>query len=127
MQHTDIGRNLSSFYETAFNTGMSAMNCIQDYTEKMVNLSIEQSPWIPEDSRKLISSWVKAYRKGYDDFKVTAVASTEQFKHLNSLLNMGCIGGSFTDAVTEQFKHFNPLFNIENIGESIAKTVKGEK
>jgi hypothetical protein len=121
MNHTEIGRHLSSIYETAFNTGISAMNCIQDYTEKMVNLSIEQSPWIPEENRKLILSWVETYRKGYDDLRG---AMTERFKHFDSLLNMGGIGASFTDAVTEQVTHFNPLFNLQNIEESIAIPVK---
>jgi hypothetical protein len=120
MEHTEIGRHLSSVYETAFNNGISAMNAIQDYTEKMVNLSLEQSPWISEENRKLVLTWVKTYRKGYDGFRV---AVTERFKHLDSLLNMGCIGGSLTDAVTEQFKHFNPLLSMGNIGTSFPDAV----
>jgi hypothetical protein len=120
MEHTDVGRTLSGLYRTTFETGISTMNAIQDYTEKMVNLSLEQSPWIPEENRKLVLTWVKTYRKGYDDFRV---AVTEQFKHLDSLLNMGCIGGSFTDTVTEQFKHFNPLLSMGNIGASFPDAV----
>lgn len=120
MEHRDIVKNLSGLYRTTFDTGISTMNDIQDYTEKMINLSLEQSLWIPEENRKLILSCVKTYRKGYDDFRVIA---TERFRHFDSLLSMGNIGASFTDVV-EQFQHLNPLFNIEDVEESIANTVK---
>lgn len=92
MEHTEIAKQLSGLYHTTFENSINTMNAFQDYTEKVVNLSLEQSPWIPEESRKLILSWVKAYRKGYDDFKV---AATEQYKHLDSLLSMGNIAESF--------------------------------
>lgn len=95
MEQTNIGGQLSGIYKATFENGISTLNAIQDYTEKVVNLSLEQSPWIPEESRKLILSWVKAYKKGFDDFRV---AATEQYKHLDSVLNMGNISESFVNA-----------------------------
>ena len=35
----------------------------------MVNLTIEQSAWLPMDGKKAINEWTEACKKGRDDFK----------------------------------------------------------
>ncbi len=57
------------FQKTAFNNTFSAMVALQDQTEKMVNITIEQSTWLPEDGKKAINEWTDACKKGRDDFK----------------------------------------------------------
>jgi hypothetical protein len=37
----------------------------------MVQTFIDQSPWLPEEGKKAIKDWVKAYQKGREDFKKT--------------------------------------------------------
>jgi hypothetical protein len=46
------------------------MNPLQDQMEKVVSMYPEKAPWFPEEGKKLITDWVKAYKKGRDDFKV---------------------------------------------------------
>ena len=57
------------FQKTAFNNTFGAMVAIQDQTEKMVNLTMEQSAWLPMDGKKAINEWTETYKKGRDDFK----------------------------------------------------------
>ena len=37
----------------------------------MVKRLLDQAPWIPEEGEKTVSEWVKAYKKGREDFKKT--------------------------------------------------------
>jgi hypothetical protein len=45
------------------------MVALQDQTEKMVNITIEQSAWLPRDGKKAINEWTETYKKGRDEFK----------------------------------------------------------
>jgi len=38
----------------------------------MVNMFLEQSPWVPQEGKSAIQDWVKAYKKGRVDFKNSA-------------------------------------------------------
>ncbi|MGD0277469.1 MAG: hypothetical protein ABSB79_15725 [Syntrophales bacterium] len=79
MDYTTMAQQMTSFYKSAIDNSVNAMTIIQESTEKMVNLSLEQSPWFPEEGKKIVNSWMKAYKKGYDDLKV---AADEQYKKL---------------------------------------------
>ena len=35
----------------------------------MVKRLLDQAPWIPEEGEKTVSEWVKAYKKGREDYK----------------------------------------------------------
>ena len=59
-------------YKAMFASGLNIMSTIQDYTERTVYSSLEKSPWLPGDSRVLVEEWLKACRKGYDDFQTGA-------------------------------------------------------
>jgi hypothetical protein len=51
----------------------------------VVKLSLDQSPWLPEEGKKIVNSWMTAYKKGYDDFKV---ATDEQYKKMEALISL---------------------------------------
>jgi hypothetical protein len=42
---------------------------LQDQAERMFNTMIEQTTWLPEESRRVIGEMVGAYKKGRTDFK----------------------------------------------------------
>jgi hypothetical protein len=86
MEQTKIKKQMTSFYKTTYDNTIDAMNTLQDQTEKMVNLSLEQAPWLPEQSKNFVSTWTKAYRKGYDDFKA---AADLQYKKLEAMVIPG--------------------------------------
>ena len=69
METGKIAKQMIDFQKTAFDNTFSAMVALQDQTEKMVNLSIDQSAWLPEDGKKAINQWTAACKKGRDDFK----------------------------------------------------------
>ena len=57
------------FNKAAFDNSFNAMMMLQEQSEKMVNTFLEQASWLPEEGTKAINEWVKAYKKGREDFK----------------------------------------------------------
>ncbi len=86
MEQTKIKQQITGFYKTTYDNSIDAMNKIHDQTEKMVNLSLEKTPWISEQSKNFVSTWTKAYRKGYDDFRA---AADLQYKKFETMLISG--------------------------------------
>jgi hypothetical protein len=75
--YTKTAQQMTGFYRSTIDNSINAMTMIQDGTEKMVSLSLEQSPWFPEEGKKFVNAWMKAYKKGCDDLKA---AVDEQYK-----------------------------------------------
>ena len=84
MEHSGIAQQMTSFYKTAYDNSISAMNTLQEQTEKMVHLTLDQSPWFPEQSKNLVNTWVAAYKKGCDDFKAAAEAQYKKFEAMSN-------------------------------------------
>lgn len=80
-----MAQQMTGFYKSTIDISINAMTMIQEKTEKMVSLSLEQSPWYPEEGKKFVSAWMKASKKGYDDLKV---AADEQYKKLETFVNL---------------------------------------
>jgi len=86
MAHKDkeMAKQINGFFKTTFDSSLKTITLLQEYTEKTINLSLVQSPWFPEEGRKLVSEWLKVYKKGYDDLKV---AADEQYRKLEMLFH----------------------------------------
>ena len=69
MDQKQILKQMIEFNKTTFENSFSALVMLQEQTEKMVNTFIKQAPWLPEDGKKVLENWVKAYKKGRDDYK----------------------------------------------------------
>jgi hypothetical protein len=69
METGKIAKQMIDFQKTAFDNTFGAMVALQDQTEKMVNITIEQSAWLPKEGKKAINEWTEACKKGRDDFK----------------------------------------------------------
>jgi hypothetical protein len=80
MEGEKMAKQMIDFHKATFDNAFSAMVMVQEQTEKMVNSFMEQSTWLPEEGRKVIGEWVKAYKKGRDDFKK---AVDENFKKVD--------------------------------------------
>ena len=72
MDPKQIAKQMMQFNKTAFDNTFDAMTVLQEQTEKMVAMWMDQSPLLPADGKKAINDWLKAYKKGREDFK-TAV------------------------------------------------------
>jgi len=72
MEQGKIAKQMVDFHKTTFDNTFNAMSILQEQTERMVGMFLEQSPWVPEEGRNAIQDWVKAYKKGRSDFKTSA-------------------------------------------------------
>ncbi len=56
-------------YKTTFDSTFDTICTVQDQTEKMMNLFLDNATWLPDEGKKAIIEWGKAYKKGRDDYK----------------------------------------------------------
>lgn len=66
-----IAKQMIDFQKATFNNAYQAVVVLQNQTEKMANTMLDQTVWLPKEGKKAIDEWVKAYKKGREDFKKT--------------------------------------------------------
>ena len=69
MDSSKIAKPMIDFQKTTFDNTFNAMVLLQEQAEAMANTVLDQATWMPEEGRKAINDWVKAYKKGREDFK----------------------------------------------------------
>ena len=69
MTLTTLTKQMLDFQKTTFDTTFNAVIPLQDQTEKMTSSFLDQTPGFPKEARNAINEWVKAYKKGCDDYK----------------------------------------------------------
>jgi predicted aminopeptidase len=69
MDQKAIFKQMIEFQKATFDNSFNAMGMLQEQAERMLNMSLEQATWLPEEGRKAIDEWIKAYKKGREDFK----------------------------------------------------------
>jgi polyhydroxyalkanoate synthesis regulator phasin len=69
MDQKEMVKQMIDFQKSSFDNSFNAMKMVQEQTEKIAGTFVDQTNWIPEDGRKLITQWINAYTKGRDDFK----------------------------------------------------------
>lgn len=84
MDPKQLAKQMVDFNKTAFDNSFDTMSTIQDQTEKMFISMMEQMPFFPEEGKKLVNEWIKAYKKGRDDFKA---AADENFKKVEAFFS----------------------------------------
>jgi hypothetical protein len=71
------------FNKTAFNNTVNVMTLVQEQTERMITLSLEQAALLPKEGKKVMTDWLKAYRQGEETFKK---AVDDSFKTVEAFL-----------------------------------------
>ena len=84
MDQKMIMKQMIDFNKATFDNSFNAMVMLQGQTEKMVNTFIGQATWLPEEGKKVINEWIKAYGKGSEDFKN---AVEENFKKVEDFFS----------------------------------------
>jgi polyhydroxyalkanoate synthesis regulator phasin len=84
MDPKQIAKQMIVFNKTAFDNNFQAMKALHEQTERLVNKFWEKSPLFPEEGKKAISEWMKASKKGSDDFKNIV---DENFKKVEDFFN----------------------------------------
>lgn len=64
-----VAKQMIQFNKTAFDNTFDAMTILQEQTEKMMDMYLDQSIWIPAEGKKAIKDWLKAYKQGRENFK----------------------------------------------------------
>jgi polyhydroxyalkanoate synthesis regulator phasin len=86
MEHGKLTRQMIEFNRTAFTNTFNAIIMLQDQTEQMVRSFMDKAPWIPEEGKKSLDEWVKAYKKGREEYKRIV---DDGFKKLEELFIKG--------------------------------------
>ena len=69
METGRMAKQMIDFHKATFDNTFNAMVMLQDQTEKMVNTFLAQATWLPEEGKRVIDEWLKAYKKGREDFR----------------------------------------------------------
>jgi hypothetical protein len=68
MEQSTVMKQMINFNKAAFDNAYTAMAMLQDQTEKIANMSMEQA-WIPKEGKEFADQWTRAYKQGCEDFK----------------------------------------------------------
>jgi len=69
MDSSKIAKQMIDFQKTTFDNTFNAMALLQEQAESMASTILDQATWMPEEGRKAVNDWLKAYKKGREDFK----------------------------------------------------------
>jgi hypothetical protein len=72
MENKKIAHQIIAFHKSMFDNTFNSLGILQEQTEKMVQMYLQQATWVPAEGKKLINEWVAKYKKGRDDFKTVA-------------------------------------------------------
>jgi polyhydroxyalkanoate synthesis regulator phasin len=81
MEPKQMAKQMVDFNKKAFDGSFEAMAAMQEQTEKMVSTMMQQTQFFPEEGKKLITDWLKTYKKGREEFKA---AADENFKKVDA-------------------------------------------
>jgi polyhydroxyalkanoate synthesis regulator phasin len=69
MDPKDIAKQMIQFTKTTFDNTFDAITILRERAEKLIGTYLEQAPMIPAEGKKAIADWMKAYKKGCEEFK----------------------------------------------------------
>lgn len=68
-QPIKIGKQMMDLQKLTFNGMINNMIMFWDQTEKMFGAVMEQTPWVPDEGKKVFHDWVNGNKKGCETFK----------------------------------------------------------
>jgi uncharacterized coiled-coil DUF342 family protein len=83
MEQGKITKQMIEFHKTTFDNTFNAMTILQEQTEKMVNMFLEQAPWLPAEGKEAVNEWLKTYKKGREAYKASV---NESYKKVEDFL-----------------------------------------
>jgi hypothetical protein len=70
MDQSQFAKQMIDFQKTTFDNVYDSMVMLHDHTEKLASTVFEQATWIPEESSRLVTQWIKIFKKGRNDYKL---------------------------------------------------------
>jgi hypothetical protein len=69
MEMAKIAKQTMEFYKTTFDNTYGTLMALQEQTQQLIATQMEQTTGLPAEGKQLVSEWMKAYRRGCEDFK----------------------------------------------------------
>ena len=69
MEANQTFTRMVDFQQVVFNNSFNLMKTFQSQGEALMNMSIDQNPWLPEDGKKICSDWADTCQKGMSNYK----------------------------------------------------------
>jgi hypothetical protein len=83
MIQNQVWNDLMQFNQAALENALTAATLLQEQTERMLNLSLDQATLLPREGTKAFTAWVQVWGKGAETFKQ---AVDRGFHQMESLL-----------------------------------------
>ena len=84
MENKELFRQMIAMNKTAFDNSFNAMTMVYEQNEKMVQTFLSQASWMPDTGKTAIQEWLKAYRKGFSEYKKLV---DESYANVESFFN----------------------------------------
>lgn len=72
MENNKMVKQMIDYHKAAFETGFNSVLMLQEQTAKALDNILQQSPWLPEQTKAFISEWTNICKKVTDDLKEAA-------------------------------------------------------
>jgi ubiquinone biosynthesis protein Coq4 len=69
MTQNQVWNNLMQSNQAVLENAFTAMTLLQEQTERMLNLSLDQATLLPKEGKKVFTEWVKVWAKGNEILK----------------------------------------------------------
>lgn len=72
------------FQKFLFDNSFKMMSLFQNQSEKIIQFSIDQNPWFPEDGKKICSYWTQSSQKYMKNCKEVMATNFNKIKEMMS-------------------------------------------
>ncbi len=86
MEPRKLTKQMLNFYKTTFDNSLNAQILILQQMESMTAMFLAQTPVFPEEGKKVLNDWLKAYKKCFEDFQKSV---DENFKRVETYFAEG--------------------------------------
>lgn len=69
MNHTDIFKGILAYQKAGFENAYNSAVVIHDKTQGWVDEALEKAPYMPEQGKELVKTWLNTIKETRDGFK----------------------------------------------------------
>lgn len=69
MDQKQLLKQMIDFNKASFDNTFNALSMLQEQAERMTKQMLETAQWLPQEGKKAINEWLKAYKKGCEEYK----------------------------------------------------------
>ena len=64
-----VGKQMMDFYKTMFSNAVNVMDMIHEQNEKMTEMFLDNTKWLPEQGKEPIRNMIQTAKKGHNELK----------------------------------------------------------